>query len=40
LVGVDLSKAATDLSMAQLAHQATLAASAKVIQPTLLDYLR
>jgi flagellar hook-associated protein 3 FlgL len=40
LVGVDLAKAATDLSAAQVARQATLAASAKVLQPSLLDYLK
>lgn len=40
LVGVDLAKAATDLSEAQTAHQATLSAAARVLQPTLLDYLR
>jgi len=40
LVGVDLAKAATDLSQAQTAHQATLSAAAQVLQPTLLDYLR
>jgi len=40
LVGIDLSVAATDLSQAQLAHQAALAASARVLQPSLLDYLK
>ena len=40
LVGVDLAKAATDLAQAQTTHQAALAAAAKVLQPTLLDYLR
>jgi flagellar hook-associated protein 3 FlgL len=40
LVGVDLAKAATDLAQAQTTHQAALAAAAKVLQPSLLDYLR
>lgn len=40
LVGVDLAKAASDLAQAQITHQAALAAAAKVLQPTLLDYLR
>jgi len=40
LVGVDMAKAATDLSQAQVGYQASLAASAKVLQPTLLDYLK
>lgn len=40
LVGVDLAKAASDLARAQTGNQAALAAAAKVLQPTLLDYLR
>ena len=40
LVGADLSKAATDLSQAEVTHQAALAAAAKVSQNTLLDYLK
>lgn len=40
LVGVDLAKAASDLVQAQTTHQAALAAAGKVLQPTLLDYLR
>lgn len=36
---VDLAEAVMDLSMQQTAYQASLAASAKVILPTLLDYL-
>jgi flagellar hook-associated protein 3 FlgL len=40
LVGVDLAKAAIDLAQAQMTHQAALAAAAKVLQPSLLDYLR
>ncbi|MBZ5653709.1 MAG: flagellar hook-associated protein FlgL [Acidobacteriia bacterium] len=40
LVGVDLAKAATDLSKAQTTHNAALAAVAKVIPQSLLDYLK
>jgi len=40
LVGVDLAKAATDLSRAQTAQSAALAAIAKVIPQSLLDYLK
>jgi len=40
LVGIDLAEAATNLSQAQTAHQATLSAAAQVLQPSLLDYLR
>jgi len=40
LIGIDLAQAATDLSQAQTAYQATLAASSKVLQSTLLDYLK
>jgi flagellar hook-associated protein 3 FlgL len=39
LVGVDLAKAATDLSQAQSAQSAALAALAKVIPQSLLNYL-
>ncbi len=38
--GIDLAKALTDLSVQQMAYQAALQASAKVIQPSLLDFLR
>ena len=40
LVGADMSKAATDLSNAEITHQAALAAAARVAQNTLLDYLK
>ena len=40
LVGADMAKAATDLSQAATAHDAALAALAKVIPTSLLDYLR
>ena len=39
LVGVDMATAATDLSQAESANSATLAAVAKVIPTTLLNYL-
>lgn len=37
---VDLPKAIMELQLQQTAYQAALAASAKVIQPSLIDYLR
>ncbi len=40
LVGVDIAKAATDLSQAEVQHSAVLAAAAKVLPQTLLDYLK
>jgi flagellar hook-associated protein 3 FlgL len=40
LVGVDMAKAATDLSRAQTAHNAALAAIARVLPQSLLDYLK
>jgi flagellar hook-associated protein 3 FlgL len=40
LVGADAAKAATDLSKAELANQASLAAAAKIMPMTLLDYLK
>jgi flagellar hook-associated protein 3 FlgL len=40
LVGVDMATAATELTQAQTAHQAALAALAKVIPVSLLDYLK
>jgi flagellar hook-associated protein 3 FlgL len=40
LVGVDMATAATNLAQAQAANQATLAAAAKVLPQTLLDYLK
>lgn len=39
-VDLDLTKAITDLKRMQQAHQAALGASSKIIQPTLLDFLR
>jgi flagellar hook-associated protein 3 FlgL len=39
LVGIDLATAATDLSQAQTANSAALAAAAKVLPVTLLNYL-
>ncbi|MDR3735502.1 MAG: flagellar hook-associated protein FlgL [Acidobacteriaceae bacterium] len=40
LVGADLATAATNLSEAETTHSAVLAAAAKVLPQTLLDYLR
>lgn len=40
LVGVDIAKAATDLSQAEVQHSAVLAAAAKVLPLTLLDFLK
>ncbi|HTR27098.1 MAG TPA: flagellar hook-associated protein FlgL [Terriglobales bacterium] len=40
LVGADMAKAATDLTQATTAHDAALAALAKVIPNSLLDYLK
>ena len=37
---VDLAKTITNLSMQQTGYEAALSATAKVIQPTLLDFLR
>ena len=39
LVGADMAKAATDLAQATTTHDAALAALAKVIPTSLLDYL-
>jgi flagellin-like hook-associated protein FlgL len=39
LVGIDLAKAATTLSQAETNNNATLAAAAKVLPNTLLNYL-
>jgi flagellar hook-associated protein 3 FlgL len=36
----DLAQTVTELSIAQSAYQATLQSTAKVIQPSLMDYLR
>jgi flagellar hook-associated protein 3 FlgL len=40
LVGADLTKAATDLTQATTAHDAALAAAAKILPTSLLDYLK
>jgi flagellar hook-associated protein 3 FlgL len=40
LEDVDIAQAAVQLSASQNAYQASLAAAAKVIQPTLLDFLK
>jgi len=37
---IDLEKVYIDLTIAQSLHQASLAVGAKLIQPTLMDYLR
>lgn len=37
---IDLAKTATDLKLQELAYQASLAAAARVIQPSLMDFLR
>lgn len=37
---LDLTQAVTDLTAQQSAYQASLASAAKIIQPSLLDYLR
>ncbi|MGZ4505291.1 MAG: flagellar hook-associated protein FlgL [Nocardioidaceae bacterium] len=37
---VDIASAITDLQMQQVAYQASLGATARVIQPSLLDFLR
>ncbi len=37
---VDITEAITKLKMLELAHQAALGVSARIIQPTLLDFLR
>lgn len=39
LVGVDMAQAATNLAQAETAHSAALAAAAKVLPTTLLNYL-
>jgi len=40
LVGADITKVATDLTQAQTAYSATLAAAAKILPTSLLDYLK
>jgi flagellar hook-associated protein 3 FlgL len=39
-VDLDLAQAATDLKMLEYTHQAALSTAAKILQPTLLDFLR
>ncbi|HDQ14497.1 MAG TPA: flagellar hook-associated protein 3 [Sediminispirochaeta sp.] len=39
-VGLDMAKAITDLKELQHAHQAALGTAGRIIQPTLLDFLR
>jgi flagellar hook-associated protein 3 FlgL len=38
--GVDMAEAATELKMLQFAHQASLQTAARIIPPSLLDFLR
>jgi len=38
--GLDMADAATELKMAQFAHQASLQTAARILPPTLLDFLR
>jgi len=38
--GLDMTEAAMELNMARFAHQATLQTAAKILPPTLLDFLR
>jgi flagellar hook-associated protein 3 FlgL len=40
LEDVDIARASVDLQMEQVAYQAALAATAKVVQPSLLNFLR
>jgi len=37
---LDMADAATDLKMMEFAHKAALQTAAKVVPPTLLDFLR
>jgi flagellar hook-associated protein 3 FlgL len=37
---LDFTKAATDLGMIEFAHKAALQTASKIVQPTLLDFLR
>jgi len=39
-VDVDMTKAITDLKMLEYTHKAALSTSARILQPTLLDFLR
>jgi flagellar hook-associated protein 3 FlgL len=40
LIGADITKSASDLTRAQTAYSATLAAAAKILPTSLLDYLK
>jgi len=40
LIGADITKSASDLTRAQTAYNATLAAAAKILPTSLLDYLK
>jgi flagellar hook-associated protein 3 FlgL len=37
---VDIARAVVDLQMQEVAYQAALGATARVLQPSLLDFLR
>ena len=37
---IDLPKTVSDMQMQQVAYQAALQAAAKVVQPSLVDFLR
>ncbi len=39
-VDIDIAEAATNLKMLEYAHRATLATTARIMKPTLLDFLR
>lgn len=39
-IDLDLAEAITDLKMLEYAHQAALSAAGRILQPTLLDFLR
>jgi flagellar hook-associated protein 3 FlgL len=39
-VDLDMAQAATDLKMLEYTHQAALSTAARILQPTLLDFLR
>ena len=40
ITGLDMARAITDLKMLEFNHQAALQTSARILQPTLLDFLR
>ena len=37
---IDFEQAVTDLKIQEMIHQAALAVGARIIQPTLMDFLR